>query len=108
MKAINQTFSAALDACKNGSRIAREGWNGKGMFVFLEKGSFAIGPDHAKGPEPMPRFVDGISCDHFDRGDFGTCTRLPNLNMRAASGSTVTGWLASQTDMLADDWCILD
>ena len=38
----------------------------------------------------------------------GTITRLPNLNMRAATGSTVTGWLASQTDILAEDWVDLD
>lgn len=105
------TFGAALDALKRGHRIARAGWNGKGMFIYLNKGSF----DHdmlgfKPGENPVadhPSTIDGISLGLFDTGDAGTVTRLPNINMRSASGSTVTGWLASQTDMLAQDWAIV-
>jgi hypothetical protein len=98
----NLSFGEALDALKKGYRIAREGWNGKGMFVFLNKGSHA-------GEHSGDNKIDGISNspEMFELGDIGTSTRLPNINMRAASGATVTGWLASQTDLLADDWIIL-
>lgn len=109
MKAAqDQTFSAALDAVKTGRRIARQGWNGKGMFVFLNKGAHRAGPEHGGPEEAWPRLIGGVSADLFEKGDFGIVTRLPNLNMKSATGAVVTGWLASQTDLLADDWCILD
>lgn len=95
------TFGQALEALKTGSRIAREGWNGKGMWIYLNKGSHDC-------LEPVnPSHIEGIDCHLFVDGDNGTVTRLPNINMRTASGSIVTGWLASQTDMLAEDWTIL-
>lgn len=90
-------FGDAIEAAKLGQRIARAGWNGKGMFVYLNKGSTAA-PDMT---------IVGVSIDLFDAGDDGTVTRMPNLNMKAADGSTVTGWLASQTDILAEDWSVL-
>lgn len=100
------TFAQALEAAKQGKRIARNGWNGKGMWVYVNKGSMdKTGlPPHHEGQA----FSEGIDLTLFESGDAGTCTRLPNLNMVAATGSTVTGWLASQTDLLADDWVILE
>jgi hypothetical protein len=94
------SFGEALEALKRGYRIARSGWNGKGMWVFLNKGSAPVFPQRETT-------IEGISDHLFDLGDEDTVTRLPNINMRTASGSTVTGWLASQTDMLAEDWEIL-
>lgn len=93
-------FGDALAALKAGNKVAREGWNGKGMFVYLNKGSVDLG-------HPQPRTLDGVDLGLFESGDTGTVTRLPNINMRSASGSTVTGWLASQSDMLAEDWVIV-
>lgn len=107
----NLSFGLALEALKDGFAVAREGWNGKNMFVFLNKGSVdwqsrEETPGYTENSEEQG-FVEGIKFDLFDNGDAGTITRLPNINMRAATGSTVTGWLASQTDLLAEDWCIL-
>ena len=99
----NLTFSTALEAVKQGKAISREGWNGKGMCVYLNKGSHDFSNDQAPSNK-----IESIRIGLFERGDTGTVTRLPNLNMKSASGSTVTGWLASQTDLLAEDWCILD
>lgn len=108
----NLNFGQALEALKQGKRIARSGWNGKGMFVFLNKGNF---DGHYLGFEPgsqpsqdHPSTIDGVRLGLFNAGSKGTLIRLPNINMRAASGAIVTGWLASQTDMLAEDWCVLD
>lgn len=96
------TFGQALEALKKGHCIARAGWNGKGMFVSLNKGSSEfLSPGRTET-------IEGVSETLFDLGDTGTVTRLPKLNMRAASGSTVTGWLASQTDLLAEYWIDLD
>lgn len=96
------TFGEALEALKQGHCVARAGWNGKGMFICLNKGSSEVLSPDRSGQ------VEGISEKHFELGMTGTVTRLPNLNMRAATGSTVTGWLASQTDLLAEDWQIVE
>jgi len=94
------TFGQALEALKAGHAIARAGWNGKRMFVYLNRGSVC--------GDSIADVIDGVDRSLFDDGDTGTTTRLPNINMRAASGATVTGWLASQTDMLAEDWTVVD
>ena len=94
----NLNFGEAIEALKDGKCVARNGWNGKGMYIYLNKGNVdALDGTH----------IDGISASLFETGDTGTITRLPNLNMRSANGSIVTGWLASQTDILAEDWIIL-
>lgn len=100
-------FGHALRALKNGEAVAREGWNGKNMFLFLNKGSIAFDSIHGDDNLPKGSFTEGIENSLFESGGAGTITRLPNINMKAASGSIVTGWLASQTDLLAEDWCIL-
>lgn len=106
------SFGSALGALKNGLKVARAGWNGKGMCLFLNAGSFdrkLLG--FGEGQQPSvghPSTIDGVSIGLFEADDEGTVTRLPNINMRSATGSIVTGWLASQTDMLADDWQIVD
>jgi hypothetical protein len=94
------TFSQALDLVKKGKAISREGWNGKKMFVYLNKGSHDFNQH-----ETSPTIIEGINVELFEKGHLATISRLPNLNMRTATGSTVTGWLASQTDLLAEDWC---
>lgn len=76
-------FGAALALAKIGHRIAREDWNGKGMFVF-----------HVASWT----FTDG-------RNDNRPC--LPFLAMKTADNKVVP-WLASQTDLLANDWIDLD
>ncbi len=109
----NQTFGQAIEALKEGKRVAREGWNGKNMFIFQRPADeleveFII--DKVKS---LPQSVK----DFFNRTGF---RQLPQdaerskvkftayLCMYAADGSIVNGWLASQTDMLSNDWCILD
>lgn len=104
-------FGQAIELMKTGKRVARAGWNGKGMFVYLVKGSISKHELGARADSTttcmgvvIGRIVGGVKSDLFELGDDGTTTRMPNLNMRAADGSVVTGWLASQTDMLAEDW----
>ncbi|MDR0823904.1 MAG: DUF2829 domain-containing protein [Prevotella sp.] len=106
----NLSFGDALEAVKSGKAVARNGWNGKGMCIYLNKGSVDFDlPVITESPKyPYGSTIDGVDLGLFEPGDTGTVTRLPNINMKTAGGSTVTGWLASQTDMLAEDWCILD
>lgn len=81
-----------VQALKQGKRVARSGWNGKGMYVFLARGAratdaIAVPAAHATivmPPEDVP--IDPVVC------------------MRTASGTIQPGWLCSQADLLADDW----
>lgn len=82
-------FSEALVLVKAGNSVARTGWNGKSMFIFLVPGSrFEV----TEG-RPMAHFWPvGSPIDY-----------RPHIDMRAADG-TVVVWTASQSDILADDW----
>lgn len=94
----NLTFSQALEACKEGKRIAREGWNGKGMFVSYSPGFPKLKSDRIWG-NSLAKWVE-------DNGD--EIEVLPYLTLKTADGKLLLGWLASQSDMLSNDWCILD
>jgi len=74
------TFGDAIAALTDGRRVAREGWNGKGMWLRLIKFYQLDGHPHTLGLK-----------------------LLPWIGMKTADGGFVP-WLASQTDMQADDW----
>lgn len=82
------SFGHALEALKSGERVARRGWNGKGMFLFLVPGSrFTV------NREPLLSIMgEGAEVDYH-----------AHIDMKTADGQVVP-WLASQTDMLAEDW----
>jgi hypothetical protein len=95
----NQNFGQAIEALKEGKRVAREGWNGKGMYLALQEGS-EIRSEQARG---------GASLARKQEKDLPVSIKIcPHIDMRAADGTIVIGWLASQTDMLSEDWVILD
>ncbi len=85
-------FGKALTALKEGKRVARDGWNGKGMFIFLVNGS-----NFVVNREPLLSIM----------GEGAQVTYRPHIDMKDAEGKVVP-WLASQTDMLAEDWTIVD
>lgn len=86
------SFSMALDAVKCGEKVAREGWNGKGMFIFLVPGStFTV-----NRPPLLGIYPEGTQINY--RG---------HIDMKTADGQIVP-WVASQTDLLEDDWMIVD
>lgn len=91
-------FGDAIRAMKAGKRVARAGWNGKGMWVALTPGS-QFPADLAKAGHAARHRANEMTA-----GNGLLITLLPHIDMRAADGSMVIGWLASQTDMLADDW----
>ena len=81
-------FSDALAFLKDGRKVARLGWNGKGMFIFLVNGSrFTVNRAPLLGIYPEGTVIDYRS----------------HIDMKTADGSVVP-WVASQTDLLADDW----
>lgn len=84
-------FGQALDVLKSGGKVARSGWNGKGMFLFLVPGStFKVSRAPLLGIYP-----EGTEINY-----------CPHIDMRTADGKIVP-WLASQTDVLAEDWSTL-
>ena len=92
-------FGKAIEALKEGKRVAREGWNGKGMWLALQAGS-EINADQARG---------GATLFRKSEPDLPIKIKIgAHIDMRAADGTIVVGWLASQTDMLSEDWVILD
>ena len=72
------SFSDALILLKNGRKVARSGWNGKGMYITLK-----------------PGYTDGVN------------VYSPYLEMKTADNNLVP-WLASQTDLLTTDWMIVE
>lgn len=103
----SRDFGEAIKALKSGYKVAREGWNGKNMFIYLNKGNFDFREATKEVLEAECFTIGGVCKELFKSGPEGSVTRMPNINMKAADGSTVTGWLASQTDMLADDWTVV-
>jgi len=95
------TFSQALEFLKAGHQVAREGWNGKGMWIMLVKGSQPrIGPDTAYGKvlgeyaNTDDNMIDQIRIE-------------AHIDMFTAEGDMQPGWLASQADILAEDWGVV-
>ena len=89
-------FGQAIEKMKTGSKAARSGWNGKGMWIAITKGSVI--------PKELAR--SGAVLKLAEEGQ-ETITIGDHIDMKAADGSVVCGWLASQTDMLAEDWMIV-
>ena len=91
------TFGLAIEALKLGKKVARAGWNGKGMWLSYSPGAPAL---------PYDKFWSKANCEYaYENG--GSAEVLPCITMKTATGEILMGWLASQTDMLADDWMIV-
>lgn len=101
------TFGEAIEKMKNGAFVAREGWNGKNMFVYMTKGSNVS--ISALRDRALKAVLYGTnSAEVKDEVSEQTVKINPHIDMFAADGSIVCGWLASQTDMLSDDWYVRD
>ncbi len=95
MRLKDMAFGSAITAMKDGHRVARSGWNGKGMWLVL------VQPDDDANVPPRPAYaVNGIVDD-------ATNGCLPWIGMKTADNKFVP-WLASQTDVLAEDWQIVE
>lgn len=94
------TFGMAVEAMKRGKKVARKGWNGKGMWLCVPL---------CNGPKEVPAHsLWGKPNAEYAERNGGTAKVMPYVTMKAADGSVVMGWLASQTDMLAEDWTVVE
>lgn len=102
----NLTFGQAIEAAKEGKLISRAGWNGKGMYVFQRPADEILISAVVKIKSLPEAVKETFRNKTFDEGV--TVKFTAYLCMKAADGSIVNGWLASQTDMLANDWGIIE
>jgi hypothetical protein len=92
----NMNFGLAIEALKNGHKVARRGWNGKNMFLVYVPST------------PNCEFKEGSPYMKALNKASAIANINPHIDMYTATGEFQPGWLASQTDMLADDWMIVD
>lgn len=90
----DMTFGEAIEALKAGNKVARPGWNGKGMFLYLVPAA-----SYPAGRNTLGTMLGVFPDDMVPYGAY--------IAMKTAQDNVVP-WLASQTDMLAEDWSIVD
>lgn len=90
------TFGLAIEALKRGNIVTRRGWNGKNMFLWL-KPAATVKSEWCKDP----------LLKHLADSNGGEIEALGTICMKTADDKVLTGWLASQTDMLSEDWIIV-
>lgn len=88
-----QEIGWAIKQMRNGSRVRRAGWNGKGMFLMLVPGSRVTVTEGRPLAWVMP-----VGSEF---------TYQPHVDIWTADG-TLVPWLCSQTDLLATDWELAD
>ena len=88
VREIGLTFGEAIEAAKKGKMIARAGWNGKNQYVELATNISYKGP---KGKT--------VNVQHKNIGNKAFAF--------VGTSGVQLGWLASQADMLADDWMVV-
>lgn len=97
VETVNLNFSEALDLLKQGNKLQRAGWNGSGMFAVLSPGFENL---------PAEKFFNSHLAAHAsDRGGFMTVR--PSFMLKTAQDD-VAYWVPSCSDILANDWQIVE
>lgn len=93
-------FGGAIKALKEGHKVARKGWNGKGMFLWLKPAS-----------EIKAEWCRDSMLKNLAEQNGGSIEALGTICMythdNSGRNAILTGWLASQSDMLSEDWEII-
>lgn len=95
-ESLTMDFGGAIRALKRGEKVARMGWNGKGMYLWLLPAA-EVKREWCRDP----RLLEAM-------GDRDTLPCLGSIRMFTADKTVLTGWLASQTDILSEDWVVVD
>lgn len=94
-------FGQAIEALNRGEKVSRKGWNGKGMYLW-KKPVFEITPEICSDPKLKQAVID----------NGGRLLGLPTICMYTHDSTgrkaVLTGWLASQSDIFAEDWELVD
>jgi hypothetical protein len=94
---VDMSFGLAINELSSGKKVARSGWNGKGMWLAIQEGS-TISKEQARG---------GVAKLVADGGAEEIVINS-HIDMKTADGSITIGWAPSQLDMLADDWLVVE
>jgi hypothetical protein len=115
----NLTFGEAVELAKQGYLLCRAGWNGKRMFVFLRPEFRCPAQVVVESIQSLPQEVKDYYQKRYQEAD-GTWTVKASdytpfevqfnayFTMKGANDELINGWLASQTDMLAEDWQVFN
>ena len=94
---MTMSFGKAIEALKEGHKVARTGWNGKGMWLILVQGQKEV-----QLQEGSP-YYEHLQQKHTEI--------LPHIDMWTINAQNrramLPGWAASQSDILADDWVVV-
>lgn len=90
-------FGKAIEALKEGKKVARKGWNGKGMWLSIFKPVCFVALTKEGTVQTKEYFIDSDK----------ELTLSPAIYMKTTDDKFVP-WIASQTDTLADDWIIVE
>lgn len=98
----NMDFGWALHYIRyvQNGKVRRAGWNGKGMFILMA-GGYSVASDKLRpGTAITAEFLASRGCSEMKI--------IPHVDMWSAQNEYVSGWLASQADMFANDWELAD
>lgn len=90
-------FGGAIKALKEGKKVSREGWNGKEMFLWLKPAT-----------NVKAEWCKDTMLKELAEKNGGEIPALGTICMFTARKEILTGWLASQTDILSEDWVVID
>ena len=90
-------FGWAVRQLKAGRRVRRKGWNGKGMYLWLMPAA-DVKADWCREPHLRD----------LAEANGGSVRALGSIRMLTAAREVLTGWLASQSDILGEDWELVE
>jgi hypothetical protein len=97
-------FGQAIEAAKQGEKVARQGWNGKGMWIALS--GTGNGPNGGRMTNATEFWNKHSRV--FAEKEGKDIEVLPTFIMKTAQDTILMGWLASQSDMIAEDWEVVE
>lgn len=112
----NVNFGTALEAVKQGKLITRPSWNGKGMFIFMRPADELHIDMVIDKVKSLPQSIKDYYLQDvtykgeriYPADDSDTVKFTAYLCLKGVNGTIINGWIPTQSDMLAEDWVILN
>jgi hypothetical protein len=101
------SFSKAIEALKDGRMVQRQGWNGKGLFIFMQVPSqvdFSLVPKMTSLPDSVKKEFER----RWIENEGNQYIQYKNQLAMVYPDNTIYGWVASPSDVLEEDWIILN